>query len=111
MQQLNLENKLYVLIRKDLSPEQKAVQAGHAIAELLLDVPKERHKWRNGTLVYLEVENEEEIQNYWEFFNNNTLGTKKGMFFEPYKDMGYTALAVIGPSVENVLKDLTLMKM
>ena len=28
--------KLYVLVRKDLSPQQQAVQSGHAIAEFML---------------------------------------------------------------------------
>lgn len=31
--------KLYVLIRSDLSHEQQAVQAGHAVAEWLLKFP------------------------------------------------------------------------
>jgi len=32
-------DKLYVLIRKDLSIQQQAVQAGHAVAEFLLKGP------------------------------------------------------------------------
>lgn len=31
--------KLYAIVRKDLSPAQQAVQAGHAIAQYLLEVP------------------------------------------------------------------------
>ena len=43
-------NKLCVLISAHLSPAQKAVQAGHAVAEFML-----RHlgRWNNSTLVYL----------------------------------------------------------
>jgi hypothetical protein len=32
-------NKLYIIIRKDLSASQRAVQAGHAVAEWILENP------------------------------------------------------------------------
>jgi len=41
------------VIRKDLSPSQRIVQAGHAVAEYMLDDPK----WKNTTLVCLSVKN------------------------------------------------------
>ena len=51
--------KLYVLVRKDLSKSQQAVQAGHAVAEYLLHGPATT--WNNGTLIYLGVSNEQEL--------------------------------------------------
>ena len=51
--------KLYVVVRDDLSVPQKAVQAGHALAEFLI---KNETSWNNGTLVYLRVPNEEHLR-------------------------------------------------
>jgi len=54
--------KLYILVRKDLSKSQQAVQGGHAVAEYLLHGPSTA--WTNGTLVYLGVRNENELK-FW----------------------------------------------
>ncbi len=84
--------KLFVLIRKDLSPSQRAVQAGHAVAEFLLRVPDT--KWSNGTLVYLGVDNEEQL-NRWmyklDFKNIEWIGFK-----EPDIGNQLTAIASVG---------------
>jgi hypothetical protein len=47
-------DKLYVLILASLTPAQKAVQAGHAVAEYMLRHPG---RWNNQTLVYLTATN------------------------------------------------------
>jgi hypothetical protein len=57
-----MSRKLYVLVRKDLSKSQQAVQAGHAVAEYLLRGPSTL--WGNGILVYLSVRNENDLK-WW----------------------------------------------
>ena len=59
---MNIKNnhKLYVLVRKDLDRSYQAVQAGHAVAEWLLH----DQSWRNNTLVYLGVDDEDALE-YW----------------------------------------------
>lgn len=45
--------KLYVVTRRDLGTAYAGVQAGHAVAQLLLE--EKQDDWSNGTLVYLAV--------------------------------------------------------
>ncbi len=54
--------KLYVIVRKDLSISQQAVQAGHALAEYLLAGLFCR-RWKNETLIYLGVKGLNQLNN------------------------------------------------
>jgi len=100
--------KLYVLVRKDLNKSQQAVQAGHALAEILLRYPPNIHGWKNGTLIYLGTENMEELQEMYDKLWGRCV---QAPFFEPYKNMGFTAFAAIGEIVSEELKDLELIDM
>jgi len=57
---MNTENRLYILIREELSNAQRAVQAGHALAQWLIEHGIEhRHRdWCNQTLIYLIIPDE-----------------------------------------------------
>jgi len=87
-----MKHKLYVLIREDLTIPQRAVQAGHAVAEYLLHRPNT--EWDNGTLIYLGMKDEDELS-FW--------GDKmklRGMdwvgFREPDRNNELTAIATVG---------------
>ena len=53
-------SKLFVIVRKDLTPSQRAVQAGHAVAEYLVHSPL---YWKNETLIYLGVKSLNQLEN------------------------------------------------
>ena len=80
--------KLYVVVRDDLSVPQKAVQAGHALAEFLI---KNETSWNNGTLVYLRVPNEEHLRKLSDRLDG--YGMDYSVFREPDMDNELTALA------------------
>lgn len=96
-----MSKRLYVLVRKDLPASYRAVQAGHAVAEWLL----QDRSWNNETLVYLGVPNE-----YSLFRWANKLD-RKGIqwvgFREP--DIGNQLTAIASISDGRVFKNLQLL--
>jgi len=99
--------KLYVLTRKDMSPEQRAVQAGHAIADFCIS-KNELIDWTNGTLVYLEVDNAIELE-CWKMRLDKVMSLNN-LFFDPDLHEGPTALFAYGKFCGGLLKDLPLMR-
>jgi hypothetical protein len=85
-----MEQKLFVLVRSDLTKGQQAIQAGHAVAEFLLRVPT---SWNNGTLVYLSVANESELDYWADRFK--IFGIPFAGFREPDKNNELTAIGVV----------------
>ena len=94
--------KMYVIVRRDISPSYQAVQGGHALAEFLLNYSQ---NWGNSTLIYLGVSNELQLKK-WE----NKL-TQRNITFaewrEPDIDNQITAIAAY--SNEEVFKNLNLL--
>ena len=83
--------KMYVLIRKDLSKSQQAVQGGHAVAEYLLNYKD--IVWDNGTLVYLAIKDEDNLKD-WER-KLRQLNLNHSIFLEPDIDYQMTAIATV----------------
>ena len=79
--------KLYVCVRKDLSHSQRAVQAGHALAEYMLN----SSEWKNSTLVYLGVKGLNQLENLKRKLEYAEI--KHYPFYEPDLDNQMTALA------------------
>lgn len=81
--------KLYVVVRKDLSVSQMAVQAGHALAQYLLD--SHPPDWKNETLIYLGVKNLGQLEMLKFKLSNNDI--KFVEFCEPDLNDEVTAIA------------------
>lgn len=80
------------------------MQAGHALAEFLLENPKTN--WTNGTLVYLGVKNQIQLENWIHKLTCN--GVDYSEFREPDIGNEVTAIATLGQ--DNIFKGLNLMK-
>ena len=92
-----MEKKMYVLVRHDLPPTYRAVQAGHAVAEYLLTYPDTQVEWNNGYLIYLRVSSEQELMEWhWEFEGKRPYA----IFYEPDLGSQATALAVLSTGEE-----------
>lgn len=94
--------KMYVLVREDMEPINRTVQAGHAVAEYLQTHKAEAQEnedadvtpWRNGYMIYLGVENEIELGK-WEA-KLQAAGKKFATFVEPdWGEPTKTALACV----------------
>ena len=82
----NTQKRLYVLISKDLEPVYACVQGGHAVAQYLLEHPKQ--DWNNQYLIYLYA-NVDNWKRKLDMF-----GLDYSSFREPDLDNALTALAV-----------------
>lgn len=82
--------KLYVLIRDDLKDlAYKAVQAGHAVAQFLLENPGD--DWQNSYLIYVRVKDENQLR-FWRMKLEDR-GHTLSCFHEPDLGDEMTALA------------------
>ena len=98
-----MDEKLYILVRKDMHPSYQAVQAGHALAQYLLEF--KNTSWNNGTLVYLSVDDEEKLYR-WKY-KLEKKDIEYAEFREP--DIGNEITAIAAVSNGKVFKNLRLM--
>jgi len=94
--------RLYVLVRSDLTPAQSAVQAGHAVAEYMLDSSA---TWKNSTLIYLKVNSLCHLKKWMNKLGS--LGVKYISWREPDINNEVTAIATTGSS--EIFRNLNLL--
>ena len=99
--------KLFVLTRCDLSGSQQAVQAGHAVAEFLLHVQQSEYDWDNGTLIYLGVDSEDDLEYWGDILNRKEI--QWIAFKEPDRNNEITAIAAVCD--DKVFKKLRLLNL
>ena len=98
-----MSNKLYILVNKQLSNSQRAVQACHAAIEFQ---KKYGNEWKHESLVILGVPNQDEMDEWFYDLMNMKL-LKVSPFLEPYYDHAVTAIACWG--CDELVKDLQLL--
>jgi hypothetical protein len=98
--------KMYVLVRSDLSKSQQAVQGGHAVAEYLLMCDRDNITWNNGTIVYLDIPYEKELRLWCKKLNDIELEYYE--FYEIDINNQMTALATVTDD-EELFNDVLLL--
>lgn len=56
-----IEKRLIVVTRKDLTPGQQIAQSGHGISQFLLEYPHSAKEWNNQYLISLAINSEEKL--------------------------------------------------
>ena len=86
--------KMYVLVLKSLSKSQQAVQAGHALAQYLIELYErdelDEFHWNNSDLVYLKA-TWAQLMTFTSDLNNKAIP-----YYEPDLNGQITAIAMLG---------------
>ena len=99
------ERYVYVVVRKDMSPEMQMVQSCHATLEV--GFKSESYKVVTN-LVLFEIDNEKDLIDCSVKLQLEELDYE--MFFEPDNQLGYTALATL-PTYERRIKAFNGLKL
>lgn len=85
--------KLYVVVRGDLSPAQQAVQAAHALTEFGFEHKEAMHTWytTSNHLALLSVSGEAALLALFDRAKEH--GLRTSVFIEP--DLGHKATAIV----------------
>ena len=94
MTQIQSNDKLYIITRKDLSPGYQGVQSQHAAFEFAIQHPEITREWHavSNYLCFLSVVNEDEL--YSLISQAKDQGIRLSVFREPDIDNAITAIAL-----------------
>lgn len=105
-------NRMYILVRRDLEPAHQAVQACHAVAELMAHHSENQtlRSWalNDRTMVLLGVQDEYELSRWEAELAVKNIGFKT--FIEPDRNDEKTAMAVIPTDDQRLFKKLDLLR-
>lgn len=107
------EQRMYVIVRRDLSETYRMVQGAHALAQYALDHPIHFKEWNNQYLIYLSVYNLKALRSLINEFkdvgNSYSLNHDVfSVFYEPDLDNHETAVAIYAFQNHPLLKKLPL---
>ena len=97
--------KMYVLLRKEFTPEYSAAQGGHALVKYKDEYPELAKVWGNETIVYLGVRFPGGLRNWKQKLME--LGVRCSIWREPDQDGQITAIACVHNG--SIFKDLHLL--
>lgn len=99
--------RLYLVVREDLSPGQQATQAAHALRQFVAEHPAQDKHWfeTSNTLVLVAAKNEEHLNKLDRKLRMN--GVAVSRFTEPDLAGSLTAIAV-SPDGSRILRNLKL---
>lgn len=98
--------KMYILVRKDLGHTYKMVQGAHGLAQYMLEHTQGAKHWNNNTIVFLDVDSEEKLDNW--IYKIESHGLNYSKFYEPDINNQLTSVACYTDS--KIFKSLQVAK-
>jgi len=98
--------RIYTLTRTDISKGQQAVQAGHSLAQYIIEWnPHISKKWNNGSIINLGLGSEKSLKRWIKKLER--LNIKYSIFREP--DMNYEITSIAVLDIGNIFKGIPLL--
>lgn len=88
------KKRIYTLTRTDISYGQQAIQAGHALAQYIIEHnPHIKGDWGNGSIINLALGSEKSLKRWVKKLE--ILGIKYSLFKEPDINHEITSIAIL----------------